>query len=283
MNTIDPIPTVSEAEATGEIAECYADIRKSLGMPFVNLVWRNLASVPGGLKWAWTTMKPLYQHGAIYDEAQELRDQQELPTVPRLPRAALRVVGVDTRAEVSIMAAIDSYDRGNPLNLVSFSALMSRLRGEKPTEPQPEKVNAGPLSPITGEIPKMLYLDQMDDVLADMVTAVNLLGARSDSRVIQVSLPRNLAHWPGFLALYWTIIAPFHENGQLAACVEAILEDGRLRGNRLTASLGNTPDPPDETRQGVLESLEYLVPNAMGRMIPVVSLLKRSMPASNAE
>lgn len=283
MNTIDPIPTVSEAEATGEIAECYADIRKSLGMPFVNLVWRNLASVPGGLKWAWTTMKPLYQHGAIYDEAQELRDQQELPTVPRLPRAALRVVGVDTRAEVSIMAAIDSYDRGNPLNLVSFSALMSRLRGEKPTEPQPEKVNAGPLSPITGEIPKMLYLDQMDDVLADMVTAVNLLGARSDSRVIQVSLPRNLAHWPGFLALYWTIIAPFHENGQLAACVEAILEDGRLRGNCLTASLGNTPDPPDETRQGVLESLEYLVPNAMGRMIPVVSLLKRSMPASNAE
>ena len=283
MSTGDPVPSIPEAEATGEIAECYADIRKSLGMPFVNLVWRNLASVPGGLMWAWTTMKPLYKHGAVYEEARELRDQQELPTVPRLPRAALRAVGVDTKAEVSIMAAIDGYDRGNPLNIVSFSALMSRLRGEKPTEPPPEKVNAGPESPLTGETPKMLNLDQMDDVAADMVKAVNLLGARGAAREIQVSLPRNLAHWPGFLALYWTILAPLHENGQLTACVEAVLEDGRLRGNRLSAALGNTPDPPDETRQDVLKSLENLVPNAMGRMIPVVSLLKRSMPASNAE
>lgn len=283
MKAMDPIPSIPEAEATGEIAECYADIRKTLGMPFVNLVWRNLASVPGGLKWAWTTMKPLYQQGAVYKEARELRDQQKLPTVARLPRAALRVVGVDTKAEVSIMAAIDGYDRGNPLNLVSFSALMSRLRGENPTEPPSEKVDAGPLSPITGEIPKMLNLNQMDDVVADMVKAVNLLGARDAAQEIQVSLPRNLAHWPGFLALYWTILAPFHENGQLTACVEAILKDGLLRGNRLSVSLGNTPDPPDETRESVLISLENLIPNAMGRMIPVVSLLKRSMPASNAE
>jgi len=204
----DPVPSIAEADASGEIAELYTDIRQSLGMPFVNLVWRNLASVPGGLKWAWTTMKPLYQQGAVYVEARQLRDSQTLPPVPTLPRAVLRAVGVDTAAEISIRAAIDGYDRGNPLNIVTFSALMSRLRGEKPSAPPPAPVDAGPELPVAGAPPQLLNFDQMDPVTADTVRAVNLLGARGHAREVQVSLPRNLAHWPGFLSLYWTILAP---------------------------------------------------------------------------
>ncbi len=277
----DPVPSISEADATGEIAELYADIRQSLGMPFVNLVWRNLASVPGGLKWAWTTMKPLYQQGAVYVEARQLRDSQSLPSVPTLPRAVLRAVGVDAVAEGSIRAAIDGYDRGNPLNIVTFSALMSRLRAEKPTAPPPAPVTAEPEAPVAGEIPKMLNFDQMEPVTADMVRAVNLLGARGRAREVQVSLPRNLAHWPGFLALYWTILAPINDDGRLAACIDAVLDDGRKRGSRMAAALGDTPEPSEETSSGVLESLENLVPNAMGRMIPVVSLLKRMLPTDD--
>jgi hypothetical protein len=277
----DPVPSIAEADATGEIAELYADIRQSLGMPFVNLVWRNLASVPGGLKWAWTTMKPLYQQGAVYVEARQLRDSQTLPPVPTLPRAVLRAVGVDTAAEISIRVAIDGYDRGNPLNIVTFSALMSRLRGEKPSAPPPAPVDAGPESQVAGETPKMLNFDQMDPVAADTVRAVNLLGARGHAREVQVSLPRNLAHWPGFLSLYWTILAPLHDDGRLADCIDAVLEDGRKRGSRMAAALGATLEPAEETRRGVLESLENLVPNAMGRMIPVVSLLKRMMPTGD--
>lgn len=277
----DPVPSIAEVDATGEIAELYADIRQSLGMPFVNLVWRNVASVPGGLKWAWTTMKPLYQQGAVYVEARQLRDGQTLPPVPTLPRAVLRAVGVDAAAEISIRAAIDGYDRGNPLNIVTFSALMSRLRGEKPSAPPPAPVDAGPESPAAGETPKMLNFDQMDPVAANTVRAVNLLGARGRAREVQVSLPRNLAHWPGFLSLYWTILAPLHDDGRLADCIDAVLEDGRERGSRMAAALGATPEPAEETRRGVLESLENLVPNAMGRMIPVVSLLKKMMPTGD--
>jgi hypothetical protein len=278
----DPVPSIAEADATGEIADLYGDIRQSLGMPFVNLVWRNLASVPGGLKWSWTTMKPLYQQGAVYVEARQLRDSQTLPPVPTLPRSVLRAVGVDADGEVSIRAAVDGYDRGNPLNIVTFSALMSRLRGEEPTAPPPASVDAELEPPVVGETPKLLNLDQMDPVTADMVRAVNLLGARGHARDVQVSLPRNLAHWPGFLSLYWTILAPLHDDGRLATCIDAVLEDGRERGGRMAAALGDTPEPSEETRQGVLESLENLVPNAMGRMIPVVSLLKQMMPASDS-
>jgi hypothetical protein len=226
-------------------------------------------------------MKPLYQQGAVYVEARQLRDSQTLPPVPTLPRAVLRAVGVDAAAEISIRAAIDGYDRGNPLNIVTFSALMSRLRGEKPSAPPPAPVDAAPELPAAGETPKMLNFDQMDPVAADTVRAVNLLGARGHAREVQVSLPRNLAHWPGFLSLYWTILAPLHDDGRLADCIDAVLEDGRERGGRMAAALGATPEPAEETRRGVLESLENLVPNAMGRMIPVVSLLKQMMPTGD--
>ena len=42
LSSGDPLPSIAEAEATAEIAELYADIRGTLGMPFVNLVWRGI-------------------------------------------------------------------------------------------------------------------------------------------------------------------------------------------------------------------------------------------------
>ena len=66
----DPLPSIAEADAVGEIAELYADIRQTLEMSFVNLVWRVLAAVPGGLAYSWGSLKPLYQNGLAYAEAQ---------------------------------------------------------------------------------------------------------------------------------------------------------------------------------------------------------------------
>ena len=57
-------------------------------MSFVNLVWRALGAVPGGLAWTWTTMKPMYQSGVAYAEARELAESLTVPGIPQLPPAA---------------------------------------------------------------------------------------------------------------------------------------------------------------------------------------------------
>jgi len=49
----DPVPAITEAGATGEIAAIFADIRHVLGVEVVNLIWRHLATLPGALPWAW--------------------------------------------------------------------------------------------------------------------------------------------------------------------------------------------------------------------------------------
>ena len=46
----DPIPALSEAEARGDVARLFEDIRWVLGVPVVNLIFRRLAILPGGLE-----------------------------------------------------------------------------------------------------------------------------------------------------------------------------------------------------------------------------------------
>jgi hypothetical protein len=45
----DPVPAVTEAVATGEIADIFADIRHVHQVAVVNLIWRHLATFPGAL------------------------------------------------------------------------------------------------------------------------------------------------------------------------------------------------------------------------------------------
>src|ERR1700739_4452698 len=69
----DPVPAISESEATGLIAEIYADIRSVYRVGVVNLIWRHLATIPGGLPWVWTTTRPLCADGTVGREATALR------------------------------------------------------------------------------------------------------------------------------------------------------------------------------------------------------------------
>lgn len=289
MNNDRPAKTsdeVLEVDATDEVAAIYADIRETMAMPFVNLIWRRLALSPEGLRWTWDTMKPLYSDGAVYSEAALLRDGQDLLPVPQLPAAALRAVGVDAQAEVSIRAALAGYDRGNPLNLVAFSAVLTRLRkGGDPAPgagnadgPVPDPARVDAMRKATPPAPRMLSFEEMDETTAELVRAVNLIGARDAARQVRVSLPRNLAHWPGFLSLYLATLQPLHDDGRLFFAIDAVLADGEARGARLASRLGNTGLPPESVTASVREPIESLVPHAMGRMISVVSLLQRILP-----
>jgi hypothetical protein len=273
----DPLPSVSEAEATGHIAELYDDIRRTLGMSFVNLVWRHLASIPGGLEWTWATMKPLYANGAVYSEADALRAAPDLPPVPRFSTAALRAIGIEAEHERLIRATLSGYDRGNPLNTVAFCAVLARLHGTTPPPCPPARPPWPALS--APPVPSPLTFAQMPTHVAELVRSVNLIGARGQGRALQVSLPRNLARWPAILVLYYAALQPLHDSGSLLTAVDSVVEDGRRRGAAISGSLGATGLPDVSTTAAVRTSLEQLIPQAMGRMIPVVSLLLQMLPA----
>jgi len=51
MKAQESVASVGEEDAAGEIAKIFADIRNVLGTSVVNLIWRNLATMPGALPW----------------------------------------------------------------------------------------------------------------------------------------------------------------------------------------------------------------------------------------
>jgi hypothetical protein len=128
----ESVPSVLETAATGETADIFTDIRKTLGTSVVNLIWRNLATMPGALRWGWTTVKPLYM-GLATEHAEAVRRTPTLPHTPDFSIDALMACRAGPPTLTGIRKILDSHYHTNALTLVVLSALLERrvLRVQK--------------------------------------------------------------------------------------------------------------------------------------------------------
>ncbi len=275
MNS-DPVPAVTEAAATGETAEIFADLRATLGVNVVNLIWRHFATLPGALPWAWATVKPVYVSGRVAHEAERIKAGLVLPRVPAWPRAVLACAGIDADGEASIRRILASYNRSNALNLAALSALVRRIDGAPVVSivasASDRSVQA---ASIEGALPKLLALDEVGTDTAELIRRINLLGDRIDGRII-ASMYRHLAHWPGYLALCHAHLAPIAADGRLEKMIRATVSLGGAAGARLQPELEELPLPA--TADAVRSAATDFIEHAIGRMVPVAALLIAVMP-----
>ena len=97
------------------------------------MVWRHLATIDGGLLWAWNSIKPLNESGALVAAATDLRTNAAMPVPDKWSASLIREAGVDEQDETVLRAVLANYDQTNPENLIAFTALMRRLRGDTGT------------------------------------------------------------------------------------------------------------------------------------------------------
>ena len=275
-NTGDPVPAVTEAEATGEIAAIYADIRATFGVGVVNLVWRHLATIPGALPWCWSAVKPLYVDGTVPAEADMVRRALPLPAIPVWPVESLEAVGVDAAGRETIARIVDSYNQTNPMALVALTALSLRLDGG---DIPPPSIGARlPIPTIGGPLPKLLAANEMAPATATLVTMIDALG-RQPGEVVVASMYRHLAHWPGYLALAHGQLAMLASDGRLGPLIETALTLGRRSAERIAGAL--TPPAPLDAATAVAarQGLHRFTRMAIARMTPIGGLLRRTLPA----
>ncbi len=270
----DPVPAITEAAARGETALIFADLRATLGVNVVNLIWRHIATFPGALPWAWATVKPVYVSSGVAMEAQRLKAGLSMPALPAWPVSVLRSAGIDAAGEASIRRILASYNRSNAMNLVALSALVRSIDGA------PADTNTDPASPnqensIGGALPRLLTLDEVSSETADLIRRINLLSDRDQGRIL-ASMYRHLAHWPGFLSLGHAHLAPLAEDGRLAKLIAQAITLGESAGARLQA--GMTVLPPPDTADEVRHAATDFIENAIGKMVPVAALLMVAMP-----
>ena len=273
----DPVPAITEAAATGETATIYADIRQVLGVDVVNLIWRHLATIPGALPWAWGTLRPLYVDGTIAAEAAALHNDLDLPPLPPFPPETLPAAGLlgdDLRTIRNILAA---YDRTNGMASIAVSALLARLDGE-PLAPDAagSRVGAGSREPQPAiPLPRLLNVADLSPATAELVTTLNRLGTRRASPIL-ASMYRHLAHWPIYLALAWTLIAPLEADGRLGRLIDDTAAKARARAAHVALRLGDrsVAGPEPDVGAAIRAAIEPFAGDVIVKMVVICALLR---------
>ena len=265
----DPVAAVTEADATGETAAIFADIRAVYGVSVVKLIWRHLATFPGALPWAWGAVRPLYVSGAIARQADTLRATRRLPATPAIPAEVFAAAGLTEADLRQVGTVLDAYERTNPMALVALSVLEQQL--DAPAGP------AQDMAPVTGaheaalRLPPLMTLDRMAPATAALVLRLNRIGAARPDPVL-ASMYRNLAWWPSYLALAWAVLAPHGKTPELAAAIQTMRAEARIRA----AAIAQPPPAalPVEQRAAVAEAIDRFAGDALCRMVVVCAMLR---------
>ena len=264
----DPFPAVAEAAATGETADLFADIRATVGVRVVNLVWRHLATFDGALPWAWTAVKPLYE-GGLADQA--VRQFRRAMIVPRLESLA-------GDAPASVDAVLASYDHSNTINLFALGALVAWLREDAALEGWPER---GPrIVPPDIALPRLA--DEADVAPETWQRVLRLNGMGDTGRpVILASMYRHLAHAPAFLEQVEAALSPAARDGSLREIVVAN-RDGAYERARVLALAIDARRPDRVIERAVEPAVTAFLDHAIGKMVTICRAIRSARTASLA-
>jgi hypothetical protein len=275
VSSTDPVAAIPEAEATGDVARLFVDIRASLGVPVVNLIWRHLATIPGALPWAWASLKPLYENNAIAGEAIALREALAGPRGDVLGRDALGAANLAADDIQRITMIVTSYERSNAMNLIALGALLSSLDGQDLSLGTAPRYSSAVEAPITGEMPRLMTADEMAPEALRLIGELNRMGGRE---LILPTMYRHLAYWPAFLSLIRDVIAPAWEGGDLETLIQRVAADSRRRGAPLAAEVATPDGPLNATSQRAMrDALFQFLDGPLSKMTAIVSLLRSQM------
>jgi len=195
---------INEADATGEIAEIFAELRTLWGVPYVSAIHRYLAARPGVLEWAWESVVPVFRDGRGQEAAWRCATGLAVPPLDPIPAAALRVWGLDAAALAAVRTAAEGFVRVAPVNMVFAGLLKQILEGAElsGTGARQAAWNAPPPLPAP---PDMVDIARLDPAAR---AATMRLASEMGGKPFVPGLYRMLAHWPGLMAHLATALPP---------------------------------------------------------------------------
>lgn len=268
MMSVDPVAAVPEDTATGEIAEIYRDIRGTLGVDVVNLVWRHLATIDGALAWAWQAVRPAYVSGAVSNEADRMKAGLEPPPLLKIPPDVLSAAGVRADDIATIRTVLASYDRSNAMNFLALTALVQDAGNPVARRNGSDAAAVAGAVDRVGQMPSLPPIDGMAPQLRDLLVRLNALG-ETDDAWIMVSMYRHLSHWPGCLAVIWSMLAPLADDGRLQGAVRSVETLAVAHSANLAAAFA----PPQRHESGQQALSSFLERVRLPKMIVITRLL----------
>ncbi len=251
---------IPEAQATGAVAVLYDDIRDTLGVDLVNLVYRHLATVPGALAWAWANLGPHFRSGAIDAQAQALRAQVGAATAS-WRAASTATLGAHSESAAAAALA-HAYTVNNSRNLLAFQHLLREGAGGENGSPVHASANPARLPPL----PPIPGWQDMHPIDRATVLRLNRLGEAGEPAIV-ASLYRHLALWPRLLGDVEPVLVQIDARGDIARALALTVQAARAIAQ---ASPLTMPHPPPPAVDAALRlRLRAFVDVTIPKMVPV--------------
>ena len=241
-SSLDPTKAIEESEATGEVADLFAEIREVMGIPLVTSIWRCLAGVPDALPTTWAAVRSLMASGELAALECELRSTVALPIPDPLTANDLISAGATAADRKTVLKVVDAYNRSNCRNLIAITALLRNPISDRPVIPvSAEPPNWSPFPRLTP--PADISPDQWT-----LLRATTTIGAAKTNSHIP-TLWRHLLDWPGILT---TAVARYDTptmHQSLVSAVEDLTQWVESNAPRLSHLIDQSPQIPAPARE----------------------------------
>lgn len=228
---------LAEADARGEIADIFAEIRHLYATPYVSSIHRHMATRPGVLEWAWEAAAPAFRTGIAQGTAWRIAGTAALKPLPSIPAEALAVWDVQAADIPRIAAIAESFTRVAPLNLVFGGIVRDELRGKAPTHRTAlPSASWTPPSSLAAP-PQMVNAASLADAERNMI---GLFRSGTGDTAFVPGLYRMLAHWPDLLAHLAVVLRPSFASEEKKTVSATLLERIDAAVGELHAKLPQT-------------------------------------------
>lgn len=255
---------VPEHTATGETADIYQQIRRAIGIPNVNLIFRHMATVPGCLPWSWRFLDQLYRSTSVHSASTLLLNGRLENFRPR-KHAAL------SAPPDLVKSTLDSYIRANPINMIGLTVLDHAIAGHSSHlsgQAVSEKYDVTPLTAI-------LPIADLSLLPTATVERLRLLSQKLHGKETNVipSVFRHFAALPGALETIEDVLESICTAGVLDQASAAMVAQCR-------SIVVSEPSPslpkPSATISATIRTLATEFPTNMARMTLVAQALRKA-------
>jgi hypothetical protein len=247
------LPELHEKDATGRIAEIYAEIRLFSGVPYVSSLQRYLATMPGVLEWAWDVLRPGLASGLIPETGWRLAETVRLnPPVP-VSKAMCADWGLDAAGLAAIRNIAANFLRVSPVNLVMGACLAAVLNGVLTGQAAAPEAGWTPPAPL----PAMLGNVDPSALPADQAAVLHRFATEVDGVPFIPALYRQIAHFPKVLAWLADELVPRLTDGETVSKGAAFRQAARDAAPGIVARLPRPDTRPDaETTRKVMAAID---------------------------
>jgi hypothetical protein len=236
------LSVVREGDASGRTLEIYQEIKSSLGVPHVNVIFQAYGAHPRFLDMMWKLLKPAIETREFFSCADRLRAEaytraHNYFSVPDLCDR-VREIHFSSGAQHELTDAVELFHYNNPL-LLLIAALLLQAFEDGPAQERSAEMGADHpvftqrLVKITEQAapaPIRKVYDEMKRTLG-----VNFINTDYQA----------FARWPDFLNMYWSALKPVVSSPLYSESSHAVRESAMA----LASELPNAPQLSVERMQ----------------------------------